>query len=140
SRAGQPEANFSTGSGKYQGLDQPTDVAVAPDGTVYAVDLRGRVARFSAAGQVDLEYPLPVGQQRGGSHIALWGDYIAVTNPDTGSISLVDLKTGDVRSVKITGDDPPTLRIPVGITAGSDGRLYVLDSGNDRVVILEKAP
>lgn len=140
SRSGQVEAVYGAQDSNYLPLDRPLDVAVTPKGTVYAVDTRGRVVRFDGAGLIDAEYPLLVGQENGGSRMAVWGDMLAVTNPERNSISFVDLKTGAVHDARFADKEPLTLKLPVGIAADSGGLLYVLDSGNNRVVVLAKAP
>ena len=50
---GAPEASLREAVAPLAPLEQPTDVAVTPDGTVYAVDLRKRVVRFNAEGRID---------------------------------------------------------------------------------------
>jgi DNA-binding beta-propeller fold protein YncE len=119
-------------------LEQPVDVLVTPGGTVFVVDFHNRLARLNAAGLVDREWTLPVGAGRGGSRLALWADQIAITNPDTHTVRFLDLGAEVVRDLApgpLTAA-PLTWRMPVGVAAGPDNQLYVLDSGNNRVVVL----
>jgi glucose/arabinose dehydrogenase len=145
-RSGQVERYYGAGDSEHRALEQPTDVAVDADGDVYAVDLRGRVVHFTAEGVVAGEYQVPVGAGRGGSHLAVWRDegghggppLLAVTNPDESRLNFIDLKTGTLLRPSTPDNSPLDLNAPVGIATGPDGRLYVLDSGNNRVVVLER--
>ncbi|MFL5732311.1 MAG: glycosyltransferase family 39 protein [Chloroflexia bacterium] len=135
-RSGQIEKSFGAGNANHRSLEQPTDVAAAADGTVWALDLRGRVVRFTPDGGIDAEYTVPVGTTQGGSHLEIWGETLAVTNPDQGTINFVDMKTGVVRAAKTTDNKPLGLNTPIGVAVGADGQLYIMDSGNNRVVVL----
>ena len=64
-RDGSLLAAWRNAIGTLAPLEQPTDVAVTADGTLYAVDLRGRVVHFNADGQIDREWTLPVGAAAG---------------------------------------------------------------------------
>ena len=138
--AGQQEAVFRDAAPGNRPLEQPTDVAVTPDGTVYVVDLLGRVARINKDGLVDREWTVSVGLQRGGSHIAVWGDLLAITNPDNNTISFLDTATGVLRLPHLENGARLNLNIPIGVAAMPDGRLMILNSGNNSLTVLEKAP
>jgi hypothetical protein len=128
------------GSGTLAPLEQPTDVAVTLDGTVYAVDLRRRIVQFDAAGRIAREWTLPAGSLRGGNHLAVWNNLLAVTNPEDNSLRFLDLMAGVVRGFAPPAQPPFTLEVPVGVAAGPDGRLYVLDSDGGRVAIVTLGP
>ncbi|HUS15074.1 MAG TPA: glycosyltransferase family 39 protein [Chloroflexia bacterium] len=136
---GKPDVVFHDGDATHQPIDQPVDVAVTPDGVLYAVDLRDRIVRFNPAGQIDREWPLPIGRARGGSHMTLWGNRLIVTNPDDNSLTALDLQTGTLRRLQATGTASLDLKLPIGVAAGGDGHLYVVDSDNARVVVLAGA-
>lgn len=136
-RDGRTQNVYKNGSGSIQALDQPIDVAVAPDGSFYVVDLRARVVHFTAQGQADAEWSLPIGTSRGGSHLALWGKWVALTNPDTNVVTLLDPAQGALSSLEGTPSSPLNLAAPTGIAAGPGGRLYVLNSGGNNVVVLQ---
>jgi DNA-binding beta-propeller fold protein YncE len=140
SRDGAVLAAWHEGSGTLAPLEQPTDVAVTLDGTVYAVDLRRRVVQFDATGRIAREWTLPVGTSRGGSHLAVWNNLLAVTNPDENSLRFLDLMAGVVRGFAPPAQPPFALNVPVGVAAGPDGRLYVLDSDGGRVAIVTLRP
>jgi DNA-binding beta-propeller fold protein YncE len=61
---GQPDGEFTGENGIYKHFDQPIDVAVAPDGTAYVVDLSGRVVQLDAAGKIAHEWPVEAGRNR----------------------------------------------------------------------------
>jgi DNA-binding beta-propeller fold protein YncE len=137
-RSGLVEATLGSGDGKHRAIEQPTDVAVTADGIVYAVDLRGRVVRFDTAGIIDQEFQVPAGSVRGGSHLEIWDDVLAVTDPDHSDINFVDRATGLLLTARTPDNSSLGLNVPVGVAVGQDGLLYVLDSDNNRVVVLEK--
>jgi sugar lactone lactonase YvrE len=144
SRSGQQLLSYYEANGDFEALEQPTDVAITPGGDVFAVDLRHRVVRFDANGRIVAQYPLREGTERGGSHLAFWGDELAITVPEAGTVELLDLKTEAVRRVRLAGENAPTLVLPVGIATRpgdgtSPGPLYVLDSDSGRVYVLEHA-
>ncbi|MGI8589271.1 MAG: glycosyltransferase family 39 protein [Chloroflexia bacterium] len=135
--AGRPEASFRDGGAQHQALNQPIDVVVTADGTIYAVDLLGRVVRFSHQGLIDREWVIPVGAGRGGSHMTLWGRSLVITDPDGNSIATIDLDTGISHAVQVVGSAPLELVLPVGVAVGPANRLYVLDSDHNRVLVFE---
>jgi 4-amino-4-deoxy-L-arabinose transferase-like glycosyltransferase len=139
-RDGTPLAAWREGNGTLAPLEQPTDVAVTLDGTVYAVDLRGRVVRFNAAGRIEHEWTVPVGASRGGNHLAVWNNLLAVTNPNENSLHFIDLMAGVVRNFAPSTPPPFALDLPVGVATGPDGLLYVLDSGGGRVAVVGLGP
>ncbi|MDQ2806156.1 MAG: glycosyltransferase family 39 protein, partial [Chloroflexota bacterium] len=136
SRAGAPEQGYNAAVPGHAPLEQPLDVAVTPDGTIYAVDLRGRIVRFNAGGQIDREWPVPVSAMAGSSRLALWGTTLAVTTPDGNDLNVLDLPTNQVRAVRLPGGASLGLHLPFGLATDSAGRLYVMDSGNARVLVL----
>jgi DNA-binding beta-propeller fold protein YncE len=129
--------SFRDGANGLPPLEQPVDVVVADDGRVYVADLRNRLVRLNAAGQVEHEWPLPVGGLRGGTHLGLWNSMIAITNPDNNTLRFLDLNTEMLRGFTHDAPDPLTLRMPVGV-AGAPGRLYIVDSDNNRLLVLEQ--
>ncbi len=133
---GAPEFSMNAGDAMHQALSQPVDVAVTASGTIYAADLAGRVVRFNAAGVIDQEWKVPVGGARGGGHLAVWGNRLAVTDPAGNTVNFIDLQAGPATVLKTPDSAALGLAVPVGVAAGPDGRLYVLDSDNQRVVIL----
>ncbi|MDQ2805800.1 MAG: NHL repeat-containing protein, partial [Chloroflexota bacterium] len=130
---------LTVGAGGVPLPNQPLDVAVTPDGTVYAVDLAGRLVRFDAAGTTVQEWKLTAGGAAGGgSRLAVWGPtLLAISDPDGNALLLFDTATGLARSFPVPADTPLHLLTPVGVAAGPSGQLYLLDSGHNRVVLLD---
>ncbi|HEY3172821.1 MAG TPA: NHL repeat-containing protein [Thermoanaerobaculia bacterium] len=135
---GKPDGVFTGATDSaHPPFDQPIDVAVAPDGTVYVVDLRSRIMRLAADGRISAQWAVEHGRARGGSHLAFWRGLIVMTDPDRGRLTVLDPATGGVRFVGETGTLPGQFAIPVGISAGRDDKLYVVDSGNARVQVFD---
>jgi 4-amino-4-deoxy-L-arabinose transferase-like glycosyltransferase len=136
-RDGVQEASWREGSNGVMLLEQPVDVAVAADGSVYAVDLRRRIVGINAQGLADREWVVDIGINRGGSHLTAWQGRIVMTNPDTHDIIFLDPSTGSLAIARTQQGQPLGLNVPTGITTGPDNLIYVMDSGNDRIVVLE---
>ena len=136
SRTGAPEQGYNAATPGHAPLEQPLDVAITPSGTLYAVDLRGRIVRFNAGGQIDREWSVPVSAAAGSSRLALWGSTLAVTTPNGNDLNVLDLPTNQVRPVHLPDGTGLGLSLPVGLATDSAGRLYITDSGNARVLVL----
>jgi DNA-binding beta-propeller fold protein YncE len=121
--------------GTTKRLEQPVDVAVAPDGTAYVVDLRGRIARLDANGIVTQQWRVEVGITRGGSHLAVWKNLVVMTDPDRNRLVILDPADGTIRFAGGPGTASGQFRLPIGLAAGPDGKLYVVDSDNARVQV-----
>jgi streptogramin lyase len=126
---------FGGEPGTRQRFEQPVDVAVAPNGTVYVIDLKARIAQLDAAGNVAREWPVEIGVARGGSRLAIWQGKVVMTDPDRGRLVILDPASGDEQMVGAPGAGPGQFAVPLGVAAGPDGRLYVLDSDNARVQV-----
>lgn len=153
-----PEGPFNLtdrpGQGKAPGqLDSPRGVALAPDGSIFVVDMRNtRIAHYAADGTFIGQFgSLGHGDgqlwreaNRGPTGIAVGADgfvYVADTwnyriqkfTPDGQFVAkwgtFVNLVTGT------QAGDRTGLYGPRGIAIGPDGELYVTDTGNGRVVI-----
>lgn len=132
---GTPDGVFvGTGSANGQ-FEQPIDVAVAPDGTAYVLDLRHRIVRLAPDGQIAAEWKVEHGLARGGSHLAVWRGLVVMTDPDRHRLGILDPASGVLRFVGAEGNGPGKFRVPVGIAAGADNKLYVVDSDNARVQV-----
>jgi 4-amino-4-deoxy-L-arabinose transferase-like glycosyltransferase/DNA-binding beta-propeller fold protein YncE len=139
SPTGDVEVVYRQGNGAIKDLEQPIDVAVAPDGSVYVVDLLKRIVKFGTSGQALKQWQVEIGGARGGSKLALWGDQLVVSNPDGNKLEALDLAKGIVSNLKATGAVPLELNLPTGVAPGPNGELYVVDSGDKRVVRLSEA-
>lgn len=140
-----PLANASTlvgdalrgGSGEDQ-LDDPTDVALGPDGSLYVLDSDNRrVQRFSADGAylgTLCNDDMGVEGLRNPNHLAVRQDgSVLVTDRDGGRIvhCSADGSTTTSWLASPGGDD--TLYGPRGIAIGPDGSVYVVESWPCRI-------
>ena len=130
---GHPDAIVTGGAGNP--LNQPIDVALAPDGTPYVVDILRRIVRLDSQGQVTQAWPVEIGFNGSGSHLAFWRGQVVWTDPDRHRLGLLDPGTGAVRYVGQAGSAPGEFRLPLGLAIGPNDNLYVLDSGNARIQV-----
>ncbi|HUS14468.1 MAG TPA: NHL repeat-containing protein, partial [Chloroflexia bacterium] len=138
-RDGQRLGVLHEGTAGRAAISQPVDVAVAADGSVYVADLSSRIVRFNPAGQMDAEWSAQVGSLLGGTHLTIWPGGLAMTNPDDNTLHFLSPGAITVRSLESGDAAQLHLATPVGIASGPDGRLYVLSSGDNRVVVLDAA-
>jgi uncharacterized protein (TIGR03663 family) len=133
-------ADLAQGEAPGGTFNEPWDVAVAPDGTVYVADTwNHRIQHFTAGGQF-LGMFGTFGQ--GESPTAIWGPR-AVEVDEEGRLYVAD--TGNKRilvfdsqgeSIAVLGGpgyEPGHLSEPVGLSIAPDGTLYVADTWNMRV-------
>jgi uncharacterized protein (TIGR03663 family) len=128
-------------------FNEPWDVAVGPDGSVYVADTwNHRVQKFSADGKF----------------ISMWGYFGQAEKPDAfwgpravavdaqGRVFVVD--TGNKRVVIFdangnylgqfgtAGMDPGQFDEPVGIALGPENKLYIADTWNQRIQVFAQDP
>jgi len=127
------------------------DIAIAPDGSIYAADSRNhRIQHFAASGEFISAWgtfaSVDAGEAPGGTFNEPWG--IAI-GPD-GSVYVAD--TWNYRIQKFsadgkfitmwggpgTADANDTFWGPRGIVVDSKGRVLITDTGNNRVVVFDK--
>ncbi len=127
------------------------DIAIAPDGSIYAADSRNhRIEHFTADGQFLAAWgtyaSVDLGEAPGGTFNEPWG--IAVGND--GSVYVAD--TWNYRIQKFSadgkfitmwgvagpGDTGDSFWGPRGIVVDSKGHVLVSDTGNNRVVVFDK--
>jgi hypothetical protein len=116
-----------------QRLEQPTDVFVANDGTVFISDLRNRLLGLTPRGAYQFAIPLTIGTARGAAKLAGSAGWVYVTDPDHGSLFAIDLQDRVPFELASGGHARGQLLTPTGIAVGRDGRIFVLDSGNRRI-------
>ena len=123
------EAGVAGLGGKH--FNEPTDVAVAPDGSFYVSDGEGnsRVAKFSANGEFLFDW----GQK--GDQPGEFNTPHGIAMDGEGRIYVAD--RGNSRIQVFRGDgtflylwESPKLGRPWALSFGPDGRLYVVDGGD----------
>ncbi len=137
----------STSEGEAPGgtFNEPWDVAVAPDGSVYVADTwNHRVQHFGPTGEF-LGMIGSFGQAE--SPTAFWGPRsVAVDSQgrlfvaDTGNKRIVvfDKNGANLGQFGTPGYLSGQLDEPVGVAVDSEGRVYVADTWNQRVQVFEE--
>jgi predicted membrane-bound mannosyltransferase/DNA-binding beta-propeller fold protein YncE len=126
-------------------FNEPWDVAVGPDGSVYVADTwNHRIQRFTAEG----EYLSSFGSfGQTGEPFDFWGPR-AIAIDDDGRLFVAD--TGNKRIVVFDAEGNPLgqfggfglqlggLDEPVGVDVDAEGRVYVADTWNQRIQVFEE--
>ncbi len=138
-------ADIATGNAPQGTYNEPWDVAVGPDGSVYVTDTwNHRVQKFTEGGQPikmwgQYGQPLPDVPE---SKSSFWGPRgIAVDQnghvyvADTGNkrIAVFDSEGNYLTDFGSAGFEPGQFDEPVGVAVGNDGAVYVTDTWNQRV-------
>lgn len=124
----------SSGSGPGQ-FDEPVGIAISPEGLVYVADMENaRVQVLTLEGAFVASFPV----DGWGGVDALDKPYLALLPGGRVAVSLplrdeVRVYAADGRLVDTlrSGGDP--VRSPYGLVRGADGRLWVVEGGNNRV-------
>jgi 4-amino-4-deoxy-L-arabinose transferase-like glycosyltransferase/sugar lactone lactonase YvrE len=116
-------------------FEQPVDVAVAADGSIYVADLRHRIVELDPSGTMQRTWPTHVGGNRGAGNLALVGNTLYLTDPDQNRVTAIDRATGRSDQFGQAGDGPGAFGDPTGIAGGPDGQIYVVDSDHARVEV-----
>lgn len=126
-------------------LNEPWDLGVGPDGSVYVVDTwNHRIQKFDAEGN-SIRIWGKFGQAE--TFDALWGPRalafdsqgrIFVTDTGNKRIVIFNADGTGVQSIGGAGLDPGLFDEPVGIAIGKDDTLYVADTWNQRIQVLQK--
>ena len=141
---GLEPSSFSFGAfqSSIEGLGEPSDLALAPDGTVYIADAAThRVLVFSSAGSLLRRWG--VRGTRNGRFLEPGGiavDHGSVYVSDTGNhrIQVFDLRGRFRGKWGEPGNGPGQFFRPRGICAVK-GTVYVADSGNDSVKVFDSS-
>lgn len=117
-------------------FNEPWDVAVAPDGTVYVADTwNSRIQKFSSEGKFITMWG-DFGQ--GETLDAFWGPR-SIAVDTTGRVYVSD--TGNKRIAIFNSKGEPLsafdagLNEPVGVDVSLDGKLFIADTWNQRIMV-----
>jgi sugar lactone lactonase YvrE len=116
-------------------FEQPVDVAVAVDGSIYVADLRHRVVELDPSGTMERTWPTHVGGNRGAGNLALIGNTLYLTDPDQNRVTAIDRATGRSDQFGQAGDGPGAFGAPTAIGGGPEGQVYVVDSDHRRIEV-----
>jgi sugar lactone lactonase YvrE/4-amino-4-deoxy-L-arabinose transferase-like glycosyltransferase len=114
-------------------FEQPVDVAVGADGTLYVADLTPRVLALDASGGIRRKWNLPVSGSSGGSNLALCGSHLFLSNPDRDLVEAIDVVSGEI--LEFRGAAGAELSMPVGVGCSPRGELVVGDRRGARIQV-----
>jgi len=126
-------------------LNEPVGIIVGPDGSVYVADsLNKRIQKFDSTGKSVAVWPIPAGGWDPGSYLepflALDAQGNLYATEPTGAKVAKFSPTGQMLGEKQISPNNVTLKNPTGITIGSDGQVYVVDTGANGVVKMGSVP
>jgi streptogramin lyase len=110
---------------------QPSDVAVATDGTLFLADFERRVVVSGTEGRVERTLPGASGTGDYLPRIATYGEFVIVAEPIAERILILD-REGKQRGVFVFPPEREGVR-PTGMFATPDGMLYVVDFEHGRL-------
>lgn len=122
---------------------QPISVAVSPDGTLLVTDLaNGRLWRVAQDGSLLGEFPDPKERERSKltepAGVAVGGGEVFVSDVADQQIKVYSMGGRFLRSFGEPGVRPGQFSFVNGLAVGRDGNLYVADSNNRRVQVVDK--
>jgi DNA-binding beta-propeller fold protein YncE len=133
-------ADLSKGAAPGGTFNEPWDVAVAADGSVFVADTwNNRIQKFTADGKFikmwgtfgQAETPDAFWGPRG---LAISADHhLFVTDTGNKRVVVFDLDGNPITSFGVSGSDPGQLNEPVGITVDVAGKVFIADTWNQRI-------
>ena len=135
--------SFGAGEGQF---NEPIGVAVDADGTVAVGDTwNGRVQYFATDGNGQIN-PTPIATWRingwqaqtyDDPYVALRGGQVAVAVPKKNAISISGVNGIETLRWGGSGSDNASFTNPSGVAFGPDGKVYVVDRDNRRVMVFK---
>ena len=119
---------------------EPEGIALSPDGKALWVSARGSNAAFELD-PMTLEVRQSIDTGRFPLRLAIrpQGDVAVTSNLQDGSLSVIDLATGEVtRTIAVSDAEDAEARFQVTILWSPDGRnIYVAETGSDTVAVVD---
>jgi DNA-binding beta-propeller fold protein YncE len=117
-------------------LLQPTAAATDSHGNIFVVDNgHGRIVELSNTGSVIKTFGPNPGQFTNLQGIAVTGSNIYVTDAANNTVYKFDTSGNLLTSFGSAGSGSGQLSGPTGILVAASGKVYVVDTGNDRVEV-----
>ena len=149
---GSLTGGFANGSASVARFNYPEGLAIDSSGTIYVADTNNhRIRKISPSGQVDIVAGNgTIGTTDGTGTAAKFNKPSSLTIASDGTLYVADTENSLIRKIT-TGGVVTTIagtgtagfaegtgtnaqfNKPIGIAIGSDGRLYVTDTGNHRI-------
>ncbi len=132
-----PVASISTGP-SGSAMDWPTGIAIRSDGVVFVSDRnKNRVLTFDRATRAPLgSFSTGINDPRFLDLDPATGDLLLA---DRGNDRIVRIASADGTAFSVTGSYTAGFNRPEAVTADGSGRIYVADTRNNRVVVLDGA-
>src|SRR5690606_26265110 len=139
---GQFLRDIGSGGGGPGQLDEPSGLALHPDGRLFVADYwNRRVSVFNTDGSFAYSFPVRgwYDEQGNRPYLAVDAarDMLYVTDPDAGRILVYNTAgncLGSFGQASREGFDATQFRITSGITVDDSGNVYVADAGTGRVL------
>jgi DNA-binding beta-propeller fold protein YncE len=139
SPAGDAEAAFAAGQDPATRLDQPVDVAVGNDGTLYVADLRQRVVKIDPVTDTIVKsWPVHVTGALGGANLTIAGATLYLANADRTAPTVIHTASEEVDESGGGLSLAPPGSPPIAIAIGPGQSLLVLEPGPARIQIADR--
>ncbi|PZS02440.1 MAG: hypothetical protein DLM69_04060 [Candidatus Chloroheliales bacterium] len=116
--------------------DQPFDVTVGDDGSVYVVDLHQRIIKYTPDGKYIAEWKIGnIGGGQASMHLASYKNLVYLSDYTAGGIYMLNTSDGSINLLGGPGSDPGRFANPSGLATDSSGKLYVADRDNNWVQV-----
>ena len=126
---------LSTADTSWVVLDDPTALAVTPDGKIFALDAtEPAVQVFDDSGHYVRTVPLPLASASSLLAVDRAGG-VLVSLPEANHVFRMQPFSRLVSDLDLTTDPLHGLQQPSGLAVGSDGTLFVVDGLNERIAI-----